>query len=87
MADETNRPGGPERNLPAPRPEGESFPARPVERFTAPRQTRAIGGLTEQEGQDTGARQHERERILDLAPGDDEQAVLLHARQYVLAVA
>lgn len=46
MADETNRPGGPERNLPAPRPEGDALPARPVERFTAPRQTRAIGGLT-----------------------------------------
>lgn len=46
MADETNRPGGPEQNLPAPRPEGSDLSARPVERFTAPRQTRAVGGLT-----------------------------------------
>lgn len=47
MADETgNRPGGPEGNLPARRPVDDSLPARPVERFTAPRQTRAIGGLT-----------------------------------------
>jgi mono/diheme cytochrome c family protein len=47
MADETdNRPAGPERNLPARRATGEDLPARPVERFTAPRQTRAIGGLT-----------------------------------------
>ncbi len=41
-----DRPGGrPERPLPARRPEGE-VPTRPVERFTAPRQTRAIAGLT-----------------------------------------
>ena len=46
MANETgNRPGGPERNLPARRTAGD-LPARPAERFTAPRQTRAIGGLT-----------------------------------------
>ena len=48
MTDETgDRPGGrPERPLPARRAEGEALPTRPVERFTAPRQTRAIGGLT-----------------------------------------
>lgn len=42
-----NRPGDePERRLPARRPPTEPVPSRPVERFTAPRQTRAIGGLT-----------------------------------------
>jgi mono/diheme cytochrome c family protein/plastocyanin len=48
MTDESNdRPGGrPERPLPARRPSEESVPARPVDRFTASRQTRAIGGLT-----------------------------------------
>lgn len=47
MADDTgNRPAGPERSLPARRTAGDSVPARPSERFTAPRQTRAIGGLT-----------------------------------------
>ena len=46
MADETgNRPTGPERNLPA-RRTASDLPARQAERFTAPRQTRAIGGLT-----------------------------------------
>lgn len=40
-------PGGePERRLPARRPPSEPVPSRPVERFTAPRQVRAIGGLT-----------------------------------------
>lgn len=47
MADQSgSRPGGPERNLPARRTSDESLPARSAERFTAPRQTRAIGGLT-----------------------------------------
>lgn len=48
MTDETGgRPDGrPERPLPARRPTEEAVPSRPVERFTAPRQTRAIGGLT-----------------------------------------
>lgn len=47
MADETsNRPAGPERSLPARRAAGDAVPERPAERFTAPRQTRAIGGLT-----------------------------------------
>ena len=47
MADETGeRPEGPERSLPARRSAGDALPARPAERFTAPRQTRAIGGLT-----------------------------------------
>ena len=48
MTDQGNdRPGGrPERPLPARRAEGETVPSRPVERFTAPRQTRAIAGLT-----------------------------------------
>ncbi len=48
MTDQTgDRPDGrPERPLPARRPSDESVPARPVERFTASRQTRAIGGLT-----------------------------------------
>ena len=42
-----DRPDGrPERPLPAQRPSGEDVPSRPVERFTAPRQTRAIAGLT-----------------------------------------
>ena len=38
--------GRPERPLPARRPSDESLPSRPVERFTASRQTRAIAGLT-----------------------------------------
>ena len=47
----TDQPGGrpdgrPERPLPARRPSGEDAPGRSVERFTAPRQTRAIAGLT-----------------------------------------
>jgi mono/diheme cytochrome c family protein/plastocyanin len=48
MTDESgDRPGGrPERPLPARRQPDDIVPARPVERFTAPRQTRAIGGLT-----------------------------------------
>ncbi len=48
MTDQTgDRPDGrPERPLPARRPPDESVPTRPVERFTASRQTRAIGGLT-----------------------------------------
>jgi mono/diheme cytochrome c family protein/plastocyanin len=46
MADETNRPAGPERSLPARRPGDEDLPARSADRFTAPRQTRAVGGLT-----------------------------------------
>ncbi|MEO8273993.1 MAG: c-type cytochrome [Chloroflexota bacterium] len=48
MTDQTpDRPEGrPERPLPARRPEGEVVPTRDAERFTAPRQTRAIGGLT-----------------------------------------
>lgn len=47
MADESgSRPGGPERNLPARRTSDELQPARSADRFTAPRQTRAIGGLT-----------------------------------------
>jgi mono/diheme cytochrome c family protein/plastocyanin len=50
MSDQTeDRPSGrPERRLPARREPGEDLPVptRPVERFTAPRQTRAIGGLT-----------------------------------------
>ena len=48
MTDPTrDRPGNePERRLPARRPPSEAAPSRPVERFTAPRQTRAIGGLT-----------------------------------------
>jgi mono/diheme cytochrome c family protein/plastocyanin len=36
----------PERRLPARRPPSEPVPGRPVERFTAPRQVRSIGGLT-----------------------------------------
>jgi mono/diheme cytochrome c family protein len=48
MTDPTKgRPGDePERRLPARRPPSESVPSRPVERFTAPRQVRSIGGLT-----------------------------------------
>jgi mono/diheme cytochrome c family protein/plastocyanin len=47
MADETgNRPTGPEQRLPARRTTDQDLPARSAERFTAPRQTRAIGGLT-----------------------------------------
>ena len=49
MTDETgDRPeeGRPERRLPARRPPSEPVPARSAERFTAPRQTRAIAGLT-----------------------------------------
>jgi mono/diheme cytochrome c family protein/plastocyanin len=38
--------GRPERPLPARRPSDETLPSRPVERFTASRQTRAIAGLT-----------------------------------------
>ena len=43
MTDQNDRP---ERQLPARRPDSASVPTRPVERFTAPRQTRAISGLT-----------------------------------------
>jgi mono/diheme cytochrome c family protein/plastocyanin len=48
MTDPTKgRPGDePERRLPARRPPSEPVPSRPVERFTAPRQVRNIGGLT-----------------------------------------
>lgn len=50
MTDETKGPneGEPERRLPARRPSSEPAPApsRSAERFTASRQTRAIGGLT-----------------------------------------
>jgi mono/diheme cytochrome c family protein/plastocyanin len=53
MTDETGkRPEGkspesqPERPLPARRPAVDATPTRSAERFTAPRQTRAIGGLT-----------------------------------------
>jgi mono/diheme cytochrome c family protein/plastocyanin len=48
MTDPTQgRPGDePERRLPARRPPSEPVPSRPVDRFTAPRQVRAIGGLT-----------------------------------------
>lgn len=50
MTDETKGPneGDPERRLPARRPPSEPAPApgRSAERFTASRQTRAIGGLT-----------------------------------------
>jgi mono/diheme cytochrome c family protein/plastocyanin len=48
MTDPTKgRPGDEsERRLPARRPPSEPVPTRPVERFTAPRQVRAIGGLT-----------------------------------------
>ncbi len=45
--DPRDRPGGePERRLPARRPASEPVPGRSAERFTAPRSTRAIGGLT-----------------------------------------
>ena len=48
MTDQTgDRPEGrPERPLPARRPSSEVEPTRSADRFTAPRQTRAIGGLT-----------------------------------------
>jgi len=48
MTDPTQGPPGeePERRLPARRPPSEPVPSRPVERFTAPRQVRSIGGLT-----------------------------------------
>ena len=48
MTDPTgDQPGNePERRLPARRPPSEPVPSRPVERFTAPRQVRSIGGLT-----------------------------------------
>ena len=47
MTDQTgDRPDGRPERLPARRPSGEDVPSRPVERFTAPRQTRAIAGLT-----------------------------------------
>jgi len=48
MTDPTrDRPGNePERQLPARRPPDASVPTRSAERFTAPAQTRAIGGLT-----------------------------------------
>jgi mono/diheme cytochrome c family protein/plastocyanin len=48
MTDETGgRPeGAPERRLPVRRPSNENVPARSAERFSAPRQTRALGGLT-----------------------------------------
>ena len=48
MTDPTKgRPGNqPERRLPARRTPSEPVPSRPVERFTAPRQVRSIGGLT-----------------------------------------
>lgn len=49
MTDQTgDRPdeGRPERPVPARRPPSEVAPTRSAERFTAPRQTRAIGGLT-----------------------------------------
>jgi mono/diheme cytochrome c family protein/plastocyanin len=54
MTDQTGDPppsdfsgGRPERPLPARRPsDDETLPSRPVERFTASRQTRAIAGLT-----------------------------------------
>ena len=43
----TDRPGGePERRLPARRPPSEPVPSRSADRFTAPRSTRNIGGLT-----------------------------------------
>jgi mono/diheme cytochrome c family protein/plastocyanin len=48
MTDEhRDRPGAePERRLPARRPPSEPVPSRSAERFTAPRSTRAIAGLT-----------------------------------------
>ena len=55
MTDQTGDPppsdfsgGRPQRPLPARRPSDETLPSRPVERFTASRQTRAIAGLTEE---------------------------------------
>ena len=57
MTDPDRRPARrPARAAPAraPRPPSEPVPSRPVERFTAPRQTRAIGGLT------AGARREDR---------------------------
>jgi mono/diheme cytochrome c family protein/plastocyanin len=45
--DPRDRPGEePERRLPARRPSSEPVPSRSADRFTAPRSTRAIGGLT-----------------------------------------
>jgi len=44
MTDQPN--SRPERSLPATRPTDDDAPGRSVERFTAPRQTRAVGGLT-----------------------------------------
>jgi mono/diheme cytochrome c family protein/plastocyanin len=48
MTDETgNRPGGePERRLPARRPPSEPAPSRSADRFSSPRSTLAVGGLT-----------------------------------------
>ncbi|HJP88578.1 MAG TPA: cupredoxin domain-containing protein [Candidatus Limnocylindrales bacterium] len=46
MTDETNRPEGSDRSLPARRDADAGVPARTADRFTAPRQTRAVGGLT-----------------------------------------
>ena len=48
MTDPTrDRPGdAPERRLPARRPPSEPVPSRSADRFTAPRQVRALGGLT-----------------------------------------
>jgi len=49
MTDDTSRDrpeGEPERRLPARRPSSEPVPSRSADRFTAPRSTRAIGGLT-----------------------------------------
>jgi mono/diheme cytochrome c family protein/plastocyanin len=48
MTDENrDRPGAePERRLPARRPSSEPVPSRSADRFTAPRSTRAIAGLT-----------------------------------------
>ena len=48
MTDDTrDQPGGePERRLPARRPSSEPVPSRSADRFTAPRSTRNIGGLT-----------------------------------------
>jgi len=43
----TDKPGrGPEERLPAPRPSSADVPAARADRFTAPAQTHAIGGLT-----------------------------------------
>ena len=48
MTDPTKgRPGDePERRLPARRPPSDTVPSRSADRFTAPTQVRAIGGLT-----------------------------------------